>query len=342
MDTKSIIAALGIGALACGVMSYIKNDDIQEDFLGNLPPMKVKVDRSVEVQNSNTNQSDFYSIPGTYQSMISPRFSNIDYGANIRYNLPSYRNLAVPRDPLSMGNMVNNNYNSQNSQNSQNPYNRGQAAFVPSNNLSNNNNYRHISENFELNQNHRQNVNNNNVREGYQPPSCSKMGTSLRYSNEVNPMSGVHSNYSAGNFNQVTQQLYNSSEYPEATSMLPVGTMNSVNGLGEAEQPIVYDRYMYANSRSRLRSLGDPIRGDLAIVPCSAEWFRPSVSPNIDLQTGALNVMGGFDNDTSKKMADLINMSSGLTEDISGGVVLSNQYNTNLGCNSDILVSSYI
>jgi hypothetical protein len=242
-----------------------------------------------------------------------------------------------------MGDMVNNNYSCGNNNNSTNPYNRGQAAFVPANNMGNTSNYQHISENFELNQNHRQNLNNNNIREGYEPPKCSKMGTSLRYTDEVNPMSGVHSNYSAGNFNQVTQQLYNSSEYPEATSMLPVGTMSSVNGLGEAEQAIVYDRYMYANAKSRLRSLGDPIRGDLPIVPCQMGWFSPSVSPNIDLQTGALNVMGGFDASTAHQMADLINMSSAGTQDISGGVVLSNQYNTNLGCgNNDILVSSYI
>jgi hypothetical protein len=334
MDTKSLISLLGIGAVMFAVSNYVSEEEVHENFLGNLPQMKVKVDRSVEVpsSNQNCNKSDFYSIPGTYQSMISPRFSgNIDYGANIRYNLPSYKNMAVPRDPLAMGDMVNKNYGKS----------CGNAAFVPSNNLSNNNNYQHISENFEMNQNHRQNINNqNNIKEGYRPPSCSKMGTSLRYMDEVD--SGMSAGYSAGNFAQVTQQLYNSSEYPEATSMLPVGTMNSINGLGEAEQPIVYDRYMYANAKSRLRSLGDPIRGDLAIVPCSAECFRPSVSPNIDLQTGALNVMGGFDASTQHQMAELINMTSGGVDDISGGVVLSNQYNSNLGCgNNDILVSAY-
>lgn len=42
----------------------------------------------------------FVSVP-SYQSMLSPRFSNINYGANIKYNLPDRINMAVPCDPLT-------------------------------------------------------------------------------------------------------------------------------------------------------------------------------------------------------------------------------------------------
>lgn len=54
--------------------------------------------------NLESNEN-FVSYP-SFQSNISPRFSSIDYGANIRYNLPSVENLGVPLDPLSMSKIV--------------------------------------------------------------------------------------------------------------------------------------------------------------------------------------------------------------------------------------------
>jgi hypothetical protein len=39
---------------------------------------------------------------------------------------------------------------------------------------------------------------------------------------------------------------------------------------------VVYDRYIYANQKSRTHGLGDPIRGDLPIVPCGSGWFNMS------------------------------------------------------------------
>jgi Family of unknown function (DUF5850) len=172
-------------------------------------------------------KGDFYSVPGQYQPALNPRFSNLNYGANIRYKMPSHKNLAVPYDPLTFGDMVHENFGN------------------------------------------------------------------------VETPRKVE-NFSDENF-----------EYPEATDMVPVGDMNTVNSLGETVQPIVYDRFIYANRNSRLRALGDPIRGDLPIVPCSGNWFRPSVHPNIDLQEGAMNVMGGVNNDTTQALAELINSTSG-------------------------------
>lgn len=73
----------------------------------------------------------------------------------------------------------------------------------------------------------------------------------------------------------------------------------------------VYDRLMYSTSRSRLYGQGDPIRGDIGcIVPIKDQWFRPSVRPNIDLRAGALTIMGGIDNDTSRELRALQNLSS--------------------------------
>ena len=48
----------------------------------------------------------FFTVPGQYQSNLSPRFSNIDYGANINYNMPAYANQGVPENPLDHWNSV--------------------------------------------------------------------------------------------------------------------------------------------------------------------------------------------------------------------------------------------
>jgi hypothetical protein len=81
-------------------------------------------------------------------------------------------------------------------------------------------------------------------------------------------------------------------------------------------QPVIKDNLMYSNIKSRLRGLGDPIRGDLRITPdnyktygkdgCEGldggscgnshnKWFQVSVKPNRDLNPGYIaqhNVRG--------------------------------------------------
>jgi len=110
-------------------------------------------------------------------------------------------------------------------------------------------------------------------------------------------------------------------EYPDVDDMIPVGNMSSVNDLGETVQPVVYDRFIYANRNSKLRAQGDFIRGDVPVTPAETGWFRPSVVPSIDLQQGAMNVMGGFDNTTAQAMAELISSTSGNTN--IGGIDVS-------------------
>lgn len=79
---------------------------------------------------------------------------------------------------------------------------------------------------------------------------------------------------------------------------------------------VVYDRLVYANSKSKLYGQGDPIRGDVGcIVPIKDQWFRPSVRPNIDLRAGAMTIMGGIDNETPKELRALQNIYSAGTSD---------------------------
>lgn len=91
----------------------------------------------------------------------------------------------------------------------------------------------------------------------------------------------------------------------------------------EVVQPITYDRFMFSNKRSRLREHGDPIRGDLPIIPHNSDWFRPSVQPHIDLKEGAMQVMGGFDNETNNKLSQLMAASAGNAMQTFGGVNFS-------------------
>jgi len=145
--------------------------------------------------------------------------------------------------------------------------------------------------------------------------------------------------YAAGDFNQVSAAAYDPTEYPDVQSMIPSGTLDS---LGESCQPIVYDRYIYANRNSRLRSQGDPIRGDLPIVPCNTGWFRPSAHPQIDLQQGALNVIAGVSNETTQQMNELITASSGGAVTVNAGVPMSQMFPEELCAGqNDVIVTAY-
>jgi hypothetical protein len=145
-------------------------------------------------------------------------------------------------------------------------------------------------------------------------------------------------NWAAGNYNELEAQVGMS----DASSTLPITGMESINQLGEETQVINIDRLIYANRNSRLRGLGDPIRGDLPIVPCQAEWFRPSVNVATDLQQGALSVMGGLDGEQQTRLTNLINSESRGTESTIAGINLS-QLNNITGDQSltTIAVSSF-
>lgn len=199
------------------------------------PGRQVKVEKMFK----NTDTHDFFQVPN-FQARMSPRFSNVDYGANLRTNFPNYNQMGVPQDPLL-----------QEKPNHRDQYQRGSIPLDPH-----------------------------------------------------NPYSAAYAN---GDYtNTVAEQ----------TSFM--------NEDGEMKQPIVYDRYMYANRNSRLRGQGDPIRGDLPIVPISGDWFIPSAAAgnNINqvLQQGAMNVMGGVNNETNNSLANLIYNTSGGAETTIGGI----------------------
>lgn len=92
----------------------------------------------------------------------------------------------------------------------------------------------------------------------------------------------------------------NYGDYATASVDLPKDMCN-VNMLGSESQPVIYDRVMYSNIRSRLRGQGDYIRGDLMIAPDNykpgggghPQWFQVSVKPERDLNSGCMEHLFG-------------------------------------------------
>jgi len=149
----------------------------------------------------------------------------------------------------------------------------------------------------------------------------------------------VPPNYMAGNYNQADDGL-KMRDNIIVNDMLPEMASEAATAVS---QPIVYDRYIYANQRSRLYGLGDPIRGDLPIVPYNGDWFRPSVQPNIDLRDGAMMVMAGQDNATARNTMALMRAASGDTMGtFAGAPVMAAQTNVGYGASgADVIATAF-
>lgn len=226
-----------------------------------------------------------------FQGLLSPRFTNADLGANIRYNPADYQHQASACHPLAFGDMAQENYKG--------PSEEGFQAHE---------NYPSASAGC-----------SSGSCGGGCGPSCGKGGMPVPPYHGGSPM--MPGGYASGNFNQLNSKLASQSDYPDAVDALPVGTMTTIDAMGNVTEPVVYQQFMFANQKSRLRSQGDPIRGDLPIVPCEGNWFSVHPNVNLDLQEGAMNVMGGTSNDTNRALSQLINDASGDTT--VGGVNLA-------------------
>jgi hypothetical protein len=308
----------------------------------------------------------FVSVP-SFQGVLSPRFSNTQYGANIRYNLPDRENLGTPCDPLTFGNMAGSTAALTGAANSlpagvgmsgnlgpnRGPLNPVTGAPMPK---AMPNPMGKAVENYSsgamptagsnpgskrptMNVAGPQNAENYCANCGTGgcgsgcPASCGKGGYGIGHM--VAGGYELPSGYAAGNY----WDVYNSipSEGQNLGSELPVGTMSTMDGAGNLDQFVAFNRIMPANTKgsSRLRSQGDPIRGDLAIVPCQSGWF--SVYPDIsrDVQEGAMNVLGGAGagGESYNNLMRLIVSASGGSQTALGGVDLADalpQYNANM------------
>jgi hypothetical protein len=141
-------------------------------------------------------------------------------------------------------------------------------------------------------------------------------------------------NYSSGNYKKELASLYATDGNPQEVitdGTFPIGDMQTIDASGNITEPVVMERLMFANAKSHLHAQGDFIRGDLAIAPCNTGWFQVSVIPARDLNRGAMNVLGGINNETSQATAALVYDNSGNTQSIFGGVDMSNQFATMVG-----------
>jgi len=307
-NNSILLTLLGLSTLLFGIQKYNNKNKVVEEFTMN--PTTVSVQRMIGDANG------FVSVPSQYQSMLSrpgDMRGNVGYNALIRYNMPSDKNMA---DSGSVQGLSSLNY----------------ADMVKTN---------YASDVF-------------GTKEHYCGPACNQAGcrvneTTPERSSALNLGMGaiknsniVEPNFSQSNFSQELSSL----GFEQTTDMLPVSGFGSspVDALGQigGNQPIVYDRYIYANQRSRLFAAGDPIRGDLAIVPEQRCWFSPAVNPNVDLRDGALMAVAGPNNDTSKELAALRSASSGGILDVGSGVNYAVQKSGYLGAGrQDLKYSSF-
>lgn len=267
-NTNNIIVSL-LG-LAIASLIIKKACDTREGFAGNMVAGKVKVQQVA--QDPRDPSMSFYTVPGNYQSMLTPVGGSgmTNYGAYIRYRPPS------------------------------NQFTRGQN-FPAQQQID-----PVITEKFQPAQN-------------FNMPSVS----SGSYNQEYNQL-GVQ---------KIVNQL------PAAQS----ADSRIVNAIGEAGiQPVVFDRFIFANAKSRYARNGvDRIRGDIAIVPVADQWFRPSADPQIDLNSGALAAIAGVNNTSNKQLLALQNAATAGILDTGSGInyaVQKSSYMNNMG---DVRVSAF-
>jgi hypothetical protein len=238
------------------------------------------------------------------QALLTPRFSNTNLGANIRYNLPDRKNLGTPCDPLTFGDMAKEGYNPKPVQRSEN------AARTPG--------FRR--ENFELRENY--GCGTGQCGEDAGVPSCGKGGYGLGHN--VGGAYELPTGYKNGNYGDVYNTLTldgqsapvvsrpcDSSGCEVSRASLPIGTMSTADGGdGDGEdgpQFVIENRLVYAsNPKSRLAAQGDPLRGDIPIIPEQTGKFDVFPTINVDLRAGALSVMGGGSENNAQTMALLM------------------------------------
>jgi hypothetical protein len=276
-----VLTTVLIALLGAAYYLYNSGDQTKEGFW-MIPNRQVKVEKMFK----DPTTQDFFQVPN-FQGILSPRFSNVNYGPDLRTKFPNYNRMGVPQDPL------------QENANPPDPLNYAIAEGIPKAQAS-------LVEAFQ----------------GHGWQESKHLGAPKIPLDPHNPYSAAYAN---GDYNQVINMAVGAGAdgWPTST-VAQLDQASFMTQDGEMKQPIVYDRYMYANRNSRLRGQGDPIRGDLPIVPISGNWFIPSAAAgnnvNQVLQQGAMNVLGGVNNETSNSLANLIYNSSGGTDTTIGGV----------------------
>jgi hypothetical protein len=101
--------------LALGYCLYMRLSNKSVESFTNVP-LTHRVERIIrhpdgrESSHPMNVRSNFFTIPSNWQANLSPRFSNVDYGAHLRYQMPDIKYQAVPKSPMDYGDMVQEGY----------------------------------------------------------------------------------------------------------------------------------------------------------------------------------------------------------------------------------------
>jgi hypothetical protein len=311
-DTKFLYTIVGLVVAIFAVCQFNKMPEVREGWWGGVPSRQVKVMSQVQGKDGSA-----YSLSGGnaaiyggthggkegFTGQASGNFPTVSY--------PSYQSALSPRIEPWAGYSSSIRYN---------PPSREHMA-VPNDPLTFSS---MASENYGADDSHEGFCGGGSC--GTSVANCKKGG--LPPPTRVGaPM--LAADYNSGNYNELRDSLYMENE-SLGESTIPLGTMTTLGADGNVIEPVVYNNFIVANRNSRLRSQGDWIRGDLPIVPCKSDWFNVSVSPNIDLNQGAMNVMGGYDAGTAQAMSQLIFQDSGMADTTIGGINLTELSQTNM------------
>lgn len=325
------LIGLVITVLAVWYSDFEGSNSILENFIN--VPRTVKVMKTLQTDKGQVGLSHIdqhlgsapmFMVPGTMQSPLSPRTSPLNnYGSFIRYNMPSQQHQGVPSNPLSHSDMSHTDEgycgSSCMSDGSYKPlvnYNKPSEHHkgVAKDPLSFSN---MVQENY--------------TNEGYcGGGSCSsQQGCKVGAAPSSAQMRAVSADHVDPNHSDPSYHAANDSIPSSANvvSELPVPDMTMLNSDGSVENPIIYDRFIYANQKSRTRSQGCWFRGDEAIKPVKRGHFDVSVNPHIDLHSGALGVIAGINNDSAKDLYNLQYESSGGSDTTLGGIDISEAIN---------------
>lgn len=332
----------------------------KEGFAGMNYPMTFRPTSEVK----SAVGSNFYSVPGTYQAALSPRFSNLDYGSQISFNFPAAKYLATPSHPLSYetpeGPLPQLKQGAMKASTNQNdsifPL-RSVEGFCGEPQA----NYRGPPPDFKFGEQTAsmlpalpQMQGQYPLRETYMSvqPQMRENFTPTRCNTDRAPQATFVSdkpyysgyttppNYSESNMQAEKEKACGTT----FSSILPAGEMTLKSSDGSVVQPIVYDRFIYANQRSILQGQGDRIRGDLPIMPNNTGWFQVSAVPTTQLTNSALSVISG-DGETSRQLQTLKTMMTMNTQNTWGSMgnidsTVQKQMMAS-GAGSDIRVTSF-
>ena len=94
MTTTNFIITI-VGVITASILINHFDTKNKERFAGLNYPMGVKVNREAYMGHNKN-----FSVSGNIQTALPPRFSNVNYGPNIRFNAPEKRHLAMDTNAL--------------------------------------------------------------------------------------------------------------------------------------------------------------------------------------------------------------------------------------------------